>query len=173
MAEKEITNEELEMIKNRNGYYIAEVMFKITKICETDDDILRAMRLCAEMIFQADRRCNICLSDILHLLSHDGILSAFEVSVNENEENKMALLTDQIKAKFDACGRITYVLILFYRTTNCIIYMEELNPIHEFVNKIDIAYDFAIDKRCTDPTLRASVLVMHEPNAPNQIKNNH
>lgn len=163
MAKNEITNKELEKIKNRNGYYIAEVMFKITKLCEADDDIHRAMRLCAEIIFQADDRCNICLSDIFHLLRHDGILSAFEISVNENEENKMVLLTNKMKAKFDACGRITCVLILFYRTTDCIIYMEELKPINELANEIDIVYDFAIDKLCTEPILRATVLVMHEP----------
>ena len=169
MTDKNQDNQEQDKMINRNGYYIAEVMFKITKLCETDDDIHRAMRLCAEMIFQADRRCNICLSDILHLLSHDGILSAFEVSVNENEENKMVLLTNQIKAKFDACGRITCVLILFYRTTDCIIYMEELKPINELVNEIDIVYDFAIDELCTDPILRATVLVMH---VPQRIKSN-
>ena len=172
MAKNEITNKELEMIKNRDGYHIAEVMFKITKLCETDEDILRAMLLCAEIILKLDFRRETFLPEVIHLLRQDGILCAFEVSVNENEENKMVLLTDQIKAKFDACGRITYALIRFYRTTNCIIYMKELKPIHEFVNKIDIAYDFVIDERCTDPILRASVLVMHEPNAPNQIKNN-
>lgn len=171
MAKNEITNKELEMIKNRDGYHIAEVMFKITKLCESDDDIHRAMHLCAELILKEDFRCDTCLPDIFHLLRQDGILSAFEVSVSENEENKMVLLTDLMKAKFDACGRITCVLIRFYRTTNCIIYMEELKPINELVNKIDIVYDFVIDERCTEPILRATVLVMHEPNTPNQINN--
>lgn len=133
---------------------------RILQICESGQENQSGMRICAEILLTVmeDGRCYIDACDIIRLLRHDGILSAFEVSVNENEENKMVLLMDQIKAKFDVLGRITGVFIFIY--TNGGINLKELETIKNLVD--DETYFVWYITECNEPILRVTVLVKHE-----------
>ena len=143
----------------------ADIMFKITQLCETAEEYHRAMRHSMEMCYSYNY-LGFDISDVRALLRHDGNLSSFEVSVNEKEENRMVQLTEQMKSKLDSYGCLTAVLINFYKTDSGNLKMEEFKAIPILYDSIpyefDILWGLSPDKRCTEPILRATVLVMHK-----------
>ena len=150
-----------------NGTYtrFADIMFKITQLCETGKDCHRVMRHCMEMCYSYNYLA-FDISDVKALLRHEGTLSTFEVSVNENEKNRMVQLTKQMKSKLDSYSSLTAVLINFYKTDSCNLKMEEFKAIpilrDSFPYEFDIHWGLAPDKRCTERVIRATVLVMHK-----------
>lgn len=144
----------------------ADIMFKITQLCETAEECHRAMRHSMEMCYSYNHLA-FDISDVRALLRHDGNLSSFEVSVNENQENRVLYLVEQMKAQIESFGIINAVLINFYKTIEFKIKMDEFSPLQNLIDTTgpdcDIHWGLSRDKRCTDPILRATVLVMHEP----------
>ena len=149
--------------------FFADIMLKITQLCDTREDWHQAMRHCAEMICSYNY-LGFDTNDIISLLRNEGTLSTFEVSVNENEEKRMVQLTKQMKTKLDVYGRITGVLINFYKTDSNNLKMEEFNALQDLCTTIPIHWGLAPDKRCTEPIVRATVLVM---SCINQNKNHY
>ena len=151
-----------------NGTYtrFADIMFKITQLCETAEDFHRAMRHCIEMCYSYNYLA-FDTNDVIALLRYEGNLSSFEVSVNENQEDRVAYLVEQMKEHIKSFGNINAVLINFYQTKELKIKMEEFIALQDLVDTTgpdcDIHWGLSRDKRCTDPILRATVLVMHEP----------
>lgn len=152
-----------------------DIMFKITQLCETAEEFHRAMRHSMEMCYSYNY-LGFDTNDVIALLRHDGNLSSFEVSVNENQEDRFAQLAEHMKDQIKSYGNINAVLLNIYKTSNCKYKMAEFSALQNLIDTTgpdcDILWGLSPDKQCTDPILRASVLVMHEPNAPNQIKNN-
>ena len=144
----------------------ADIMFKITQLCETAEECHRAMRHSMEMCYSYNY-LGFDVNDVIALLRHYGNLSSFEVSVNENQENRVLYLVEQMKDQMKSFGNINAVLINFYKTSNCKFKMEEFSPLQNLMNTTgpdcDILWGLSPDKRCTEPILRATVLVMHEP----------
>jgi hypothetical protein len=150
---------------NDSPLYFADLLFKISQLCETSEDRHLAMRHCMEMICSRNYLA-FDISDVKALLRHEGTLSTFEVSVNENEKNRMVQLTKQMKSKLDSYSCLTGVLINFYKTDSCNLKMKEFKAIpilHDsFPYEFYIHWGLSPDKRCTEPILRATVLVMHK-----------
>ena len=173
-------NKEQDKMMNREGCGIADAMFEITQQCCDRKDWYPAMCHCAEVNGTYTRFADIMfkimcysynylafdISDVKALLRHEGTLSTFEVSVNENEKNRMVQLTKQMKSKLDSYSSLTAVLINFYKTDSCNLKMEEFKAIPILYDSIpyefDILWGLSPDKRCTEPILRATVLVMHK-----------
>ena len=143
----------------------ADIMFKITQLCETAEECHRAMRHCIEMCYSYNY-LGFDTNDVIALLRYEGNLSSFEVSVNENQEDRVAQLAEQMKSKLDSYGCLTAVLINFYKTDSCNLKMEEFKVIpilyDSFPYEFDIHWGLAPDKRCTEHIIRATVLVMHK-----------
>ena len=143
----------------------ADIMFKITQLCETAEEYHRAMRHSMEMCFSYNY-LGFDISDVRALLRHDGNLSSFEVSVNENQENRVAHLVEQMKEHIKSYGNVNAVLINFYQAKEFKIKMEEFIALQDLVDTTgpdcDIHWGLAPDKRCTEPIIRATVLVMHK-----------
>ena len=143
----------------------ADIMFKVTQLCEISEELHQAMRHCAEMVCSYNY-LGFDTNDVIALLRHDGNLSSFEVSVNEKEENRMVQLTEQMKSKLDSYGCLTAVLINFYKTDSSNLKMEEFKAIpilyDSFPYEFDIHWGLAPDKRCAEPIIRATALVMHK-----------
>ncbi len=143
----------------------ADIMFKITQLCETAEEYHRAMRHSMEMCYSYNYLA-FDTNDVIALLRYEGNLSSFEVSVNEKEENRMVQLTEQMKSKLDSYGCLTAVLINFYKTDSSNLKMEEFKVIpilyDSFPYEFDIHWGLAPDKRCAEPIIRATVLVMHK-----------
>ena len=148
----------------------ADIMFKITQLCETAEECHRAMRHSMEMCYSYNF-LGFDVSDVRALLRHDGNLSSFEVSVNENQENRVAHLVEQIKEQIKehikSYRNINAVLINIYKTSNCKYKMAEFSALQKMMDTTgpdcDILWGLSPDKQCTDHILRATVLVMHEP----------
>ena len=87
----------------------------------------------------------------------------------------MVQLTEQMKSKLDSYGCLTAVLINFYKTDSCHLKMEEFKAIPILYDSIpyefDILWGLAPDKRCTEPIIRATVLVMHKSKKESFVKN--
>jgi cell division GTPase FtsZ len=145
--------------------FFADIMLKVTQLCEISEELHQAMRHCAEMVCSYNY-LGFDTNDVIALLRYEGNLSSFEVSVNEKEENRMVQLTEQMKSKLDSYGCLTAVLINFYKTDSCHLKMEEFKAIPILYDSIpyefDILWGLSPDKRCTEPILRATVLVMHK-----------
>lgn len=143
----------------------ADIMFKITQLCETAEEYHRAMRHSMEMCYSYNY-LGFDISDVRALLRHDGNLSSFEVSVNEKEENRMVQLTEQMKDQMKSYGNINAVLLNIYKTSNCKYKMAEFSALQDLVETTgpdcDILWGLAPDNRCTEPIIRATVLVMHK-----------
>jgi len=145
--------------------FFADIMFKVTQLCEISEELHQAMRHCAEMVCSYNY-LGFDANDVIALLRYEGVLSTFEVSVNEKEENRMVQLTEQMKSKLDSYGCLTAVLINFYKTDSSNLKMEEFKAIpilyDSFPYEFDIHWGLAPDKRCAEPIIRATVLVMHK-----------
>ena len=145
--------------------FFADIMLKVTQLCEISEELHQAMRHCAEMVCSYNY-LGFDINDVKALLRHEGTLSTFEVSVNENEKNRMVQLTKQMKSKLDSYSCLTGVLINFYKTDSCNLKMKEFKAIpilHDsFPYEFDIHWGLSPDKRCTKPILRATALVMHK-----------
>lgn len=143
----------------------ADIMFKITQLCETAGECHRAMRHCIEMCFSYNY-LGFDTNDVIALLRYEGNLSSFEVSVNENQENRVAHLVEQMKEHIKSYGNVNAVLINFYQAKEFKIKMEEFIALQALVDTTgpdcDIHWGLAPDKRCTEPIIRATVLVMHK-----------
>lgn len=87
----------------------------------------------------------------------------------------MTHLVEQIKEHIKSYGNINAVLINFYQTKEFKIKMEEFIALQDLVDTTgpdcDILWGLSPDKRCTDPILRATALVMHEPQRVKSNKN--
>ena len=145
--------------------FFADIMLKITQLCETAEECHRAMRHCMEMCYSYNYLA-FDTNDVRTLLRHDGNLSSFEVSVNKNQENRVLFLVEQMKNQIESFGIINAVLINFYQTIEFKIKMDEFSALQNLMDTTgpdcDIHWGLSRDKRCTDPILRATVLVMHE-----------
>ncbi len=143
----------------------ADIMLKITQLCETAEEYHRAMRHSMEMCYSYNY-LGFDTNDVIALLRYEGNLSSFEVSVNENQENRVAHLVEQMKEHIESFGNINAVLINFYKTKDFKIKMEEFSTLQDLVETTgpdcDIHWGLSPDKRCTEPILRATVLVMHK-----------
>ena len=143
----------------------ADIMFKITQLCETAEEYHRAMRHSMEMCYSYNY-LGFDISDVRALLRYEGNLSSFEVSVNENQEDRVAQLAEQMKSKLDSYGCLTAVLINFYKTDSSNLKMEEFKAIpilyDSFPYEFDIHWGLAPDKRCAEPIIRATALVIHK-----------
>ena len=145
--------------------FFADIMLKVTQLCEISEELHQAMRHCAEMVCSYNY-LGFDTNDVIALLRYEGNLSSFEVSVNEKEENRMVQLTEQMKSKLDSYGSLTAVLINFYKTDSSNLKMEEFKAIpilyDSFPYEFDIHWGLAPDKRCAEPIIRATALVMHK-----------
>ena len=143
----------------------ADIMFKITQLCETAEECHRAMRHCIEMCYSYNY-LGFDTNDVIALLRYEGNLSSFEVSVNENQENRVAHLVEQMKEHIKSYGNVNAVLINFYQAKEFKIKMEEFIALQDLVDTTgpdcDIHWGLAPDKRRTEPIIRATVLVMHK-----------
>ena len=153
----------------------ADIMFKITQLCETSEDCRRAMRHCIEMCYSYNYLA-FDTNDVRALLRYEGNLSSFEVSVNENQENRVLYLVEQMKEHIKSYGNINAVLINFYKSKELKIKMDEFSALQILMDTTgldcDIHWGLSRYKRCTDPILRATVLVMYEPQRVKSNKNN-
>lgn len=68
--------------------FFADIMLKVTQLCEISEELHQAMRHCAEMVCSYNY-LGFDTNDVIALLRYEGVLSTFEVSVNEKEENRM------------------------------------------------------------------------------------
>ncbi len=145
--------------------FFADIMLKVTQLCEISEELHQAMRHCAEMVCSYNY-LGFDTNDVIALLRYEGNLSSFEVSVNEKEENRMVQLTEQMKSKLDSYGSLTAVLINFYKTDSSNLKMEEFKAIpilyDSFPYEFDIHWGLAPDKRCAEPIIRATALVIHK-----------
>ena len=145
--------------------FFADIMLKVTQLCEISEELHQAMRHCAEMVCSYNY-LGFDTNDVIALLRYEGNLSSFEVSVNEKEENRMVQLAEQMKSKLDSYGSLTAVLINFYKTDSSNLKMEEFKAIpilyDSFPYEFDIHWGLAPDKRCAEPIIRATALVMHK-----------
>jgi hypothetical protein len=167
MAKDFMTRTELEKIEGREGSMWAEIMFKISQRCQTGEDRQRAMHHCME-IMDTPNWFSINSRKILKLLNHDGILSTFEVSVNEDlYDNGVGVLITQIMNKIDSYGVISGVMINFFVSFYGKLRPEEMQPLADWLNSDQCDFDawcgVADDSYCDNLILRATVLVMHDP----------
>lgn len=145
------------------GRFNDHIMFKIWQKCKSVEDCSRDIQRCAEIINA--NNLLIDASDIRSLLLHDGMFSTFEVSINEKQENRIEILAEQMKAKMKNYGIINALLINIFTTNDCDFKMAELNAMQmllDFPRDYDIIWGISTENRCTEPILRATVLVMHE-----------
>ena len=146
--------------------FFADIMLKITQLCETAEECHRAMRHCME-IFYARNYISLGVEEVVVLLYKEGIFTTFEVAVNENEENRMSLLMEQIKAKLRSYNTINAIIFNFYKTIGCDFKLEEFGVFLPLLDSLpencDVWWGISPDKQCTEAILRVTVLVMHEP----------
>ena len=151
----------------------ADIMLKITQLCETAEEYHRAMRHSMEMCYSYNYLA-FDTNDVIALLRYEGNLSSFEVSVNKNQENRVLFLVEQMKNQIESFGIINAVLINFYQTKEFKIKMEEFIALQDLEETTgpdcDIIWGLSPDNQCTKPILRATVLVMHEPQ---RVKSNY
>ena len=155
--------------------FFADIMLKITQLCETAEECHRAMRHCME-IFYARNYISLGVEEVVVLLYKECIFTTFEVAVNENEENRMSLLMEQIKAKLKSYNTINAIIFNFYKTIGCDFKLEEFGVFSPLLDSLpencDVWWGLSPDKQCTEAILRATVLVMHEPQRVKSNKNN-
>ena len=109
-----MTSTDLEKMEGREGSTWADIMFKISQRCQTGEDRQRAMHHGME-IMDTTNWFSINSREIQKLLSLDGVLSTFEVSVNEDlYDNGAGILITEIMNKIDSYGVISGVMINFF-----------------------------------------------------------
>ena len=87
-----------------------EMKSRISQVCDNEEASQQAMRHCMEII-NSQGFIRLDYNDVKVLLSHDGMLDTFEVSVNQNEPNRVGELAKQMKARFDTLSHITSIMI--------------------------------------------------------------
>lgn len=142
-----------------------EMKSRISQVCVNEEASELAMRHCLEIV-NSDGFINLDYNDVKILLKQEGMLDTFEVSVNQNEPNRVGELASQMKARFDTLGDITSIMINFYVPNDCDLKMEELQILQPVLSSVssdcDVIWGVSSDDRCTEPILRAIVLVMHK-----------
>lgn len=167
MAKDFMTSTDLEKMEGREGSTWADIMFKISQRCQTGEDRQRAMHHCIE-IMDTSNWFSINSREIQKLLNLDGVLSTFEVSVNEDlYDNGAGILITQIMNKIDSYGVISGVMINFFVSYDGKLTPEDTQPLADWLNSDECDFDVwcgvADDSYCDDLILRATVLVMHDP----------
>lgn len=152
--------QELNKIKNRNGCFEANIMFRISQLCKTAADSHRAMRHCMEIIHT--RNYMICMRDVAAILKYDGILNTFEVSVDGTHPNRGRILAKMMKKEMKVFGVVNAILINFFVDYN--FKMGEIHALYDILKNLDayVMFGFSTYERYDGPMLRATVLVMHE-----------
>lgn len=145
---------------------ILEILTKISQRCKTDEEGKQAKNHCMDIL-----RYNSWLleTDVLDVfLSREGIISSFEVSVNESLDNRISNLMEQIKEKTAEYGIITYVMVNFLITKKCDFQLEELYPFGDWMQSsplmtddTDVWWHVSFDDNSNNQ-IRAIVLVMHQ-----------
>ena len=162
-----MTSTDLEKMEGREGSTWADIMFKISQRCQTGEDRQRAMHHCME-IMDTTNWFSINSREIQKLLNLDGVLSTFEVSINEDlYDNGAGILITQIMNKIDSYGVISGVMINFFVSFYGKLTSEDTQPLADWLNSDECDFDawcgVSQDDYCDDNILRATVLVMHDP----------
>ena len=156
----------IEIVELIGDERVLELLSKISHRCKTEEDFKQAQFHCLNIL-----RNNSWLleTDVLDVfLSREGIISSFEVSVNESVDNRISSLIEQIKEKTAEYGIITYVMVNFLITKRCYFQLEELYPFGDWMQSsplmtddTDVWWHVSFDDNSNNQ-IRAIVLVMHQ-----------
>ena len=176
MANKDHDNYIQELLDELSGHDYWETMkARISQVCESKEECQHAIRHIIEVICTYNY-LSLDITEVRVLLQQERILKTFEVYVGESQEDRVAQLVAQMKDQMKSFGNINAVLINFYQTKEFKIKMEEFIALQDLEETTgpdcDIIWGLSPDKQCTDPILRATVLVMHEPQQVKSNKNN-
>lgn len=97
---------------------------------------IRINRLIKEVLDSSNNLVNIDINDVRDLFQEGGEIHTYDVSVPDNEKNRMQLLMEQIKKCSKCYVPYHRALVFFYISETQPLLMEELKPLSEWIESI-------------------------------------
>ena len=149
--------------KNMDTQRTGQLLTLIANKCKSQADYDNTSRLVLEILDTKRAIVRIGANDIENTFQTGGDIHGFTISVSAASDDRMKVLTEDVRKKAEHFKPYNHVIMLFFMSETCPLTMDELLPLNEwqeeFPDDAMFRWGVAINPPNSPHTLKAVVLI--------------